>query len=78
MKIIRGKLATGKPPKIICAGCGNRAREAGVAVPDAAVPEQDGPFAIDEDDMQPLCEECLAALERAEIATVATVAAPRA
>jgi hypothetical protein len=32
MKIIRGKPATGKPPKIICARCGKRADEAGVAV----------------------------------------------
>jgi hypothetical protein len=70
MKIIRGKPATGKPPKIICAGCGKRADEAGVAVPDAAAEEghgygPDGPIMlINEDDMQPLCEDCVTALER--------------
>jgi hypothetical protein len=69
MKIIRSKPATGKPPKIICNGCGKRADEAGVAVADNDVEEgrgvgPDGPILlIDEDDMQPLCEECVTALE---------------
>ncbi len=80
MKIIRSKPAKGKPPKIICTGCGKRAREAGVAVPDDAVGKIVGPDVvhgpdeplkvgaiIDEDDIQPLCEDCLAVLERAEM-----------
>lgn len=78
MRIIRAKPAKGKPRKIICSGCGKRAREAGVAVPDDAVEQvvardimQPGwPVVtseiIDEDAMQRLCEECLTALERAE------------
>ncbi|MDE5461150.1 hypothetical protein [Bradyrhizobium sp. CSS354] len=71
MKIIRGKPAKGKPPKIICTGCGARAREAGVAVDDAAIGRGSdvASMMIEEDDMQPLCEACLAALERAEIAS---------
>jgi hypothetical protein len=69
MKIIRAKPATGKPPKIICNGCGKRANEAGVAVSETDVEEvygADGKIVgsiIDGDDMQPLCEECVAALE---------------
>ncbi len=44
MKIIRGMPATGKPPKIICTGCGKRADEAGVlAVPDDANIKFHGP-----------------------------------
>lgn len=78
MRIIRSRPATGKPPKIICTGCGKQAREAGVAVPDLAVekahgPEFQGPdgpisvsLIIDEDETQPLCEACLIALERAQ------------
>ncbi len=68
MKIIRGKPATGKPPKIICTGCGKRADEAGVAVRDSAVEKgygSDGPvMMIDEDEVQPLCEGCVTILLR--------------
>lgn len=81
MKIIRGKPATGKPPMITCSGCGNRAREAGIAIPDdETVGKIHGPDVvkgfkigaiIDEDEMQPLCESCLVALERAAVATTA-------
>jgi hypothetical protein len=68
LKVIRGKPATGRPPKIICVGCGKRADEAGIAVPDTDVEEVygvDGKIGliIDGDDMQPLCEECVVALE---------------
>jgi hypothetical protein len=70
MKIIRGKPASGKPPKIICTGCGKRADEAGIALPELAVEKgygADGPVMIVEDDqMQPLCEDCLTALERGD------------
>jgi hypothetical protein len=70
MRIIRGNPATGKTPKVICSGCGKRAAEAGVAVPKSAVEDghdADGPIMmIDENQMQPLCEDCLTALERAE------------
>jgi hypothetical protein len=71
MKIIRGKPATGNPPKIICTGCGKRADEAGIAVPTLAVEKGyrgDGPvMMIDEDQVQPLCEDCVAALLRSEM-----------
>lgn len=78
MRIIRSKPATGKPPKIICTGCGKRGREAGVAVPELAVEKAhgtefqgpDGPVGasviIDEDETQPLCEACLSTLERGQ------------
>ncbi|MET3992142.1 hypothetical protein BjapCC829_36475 [Bradyrhizobium barranii] len=84
MRIIRSRPATGKPPKIICTGCGERAREAGVAVPDWAVekthgPEFQGPdgpvgvsVIIDEDETQPLCEACLIAFERGQAHTTGT------
>jgi hypothetical protein len=71
MKVIRGRPTTGNPPKIICSGCGRRAEEAGIAVPESAAeqgysvgPGVDGPVTmVEEDDrMQPLCEDCLAAL----------------
>jgi hypothetical protein len=78
--IIRGKQATGKQPKIICTGCGNRAIEAGIAVSDNAVEEgygcgpQGHPSRImivtaDEEEMQPLCESCVTALEHGETKT---------
>jgi hypothetical protein len=70
MRIIRGRPATGKAPKIVCTGCGKRAAEAGVAVPDLADEKgysRDGPIRmIDEDEAQPLCEDCVTALERAD------------
>ena len=72
MRIIRGQPASGKPPRITCTGCGKRAIEAGIAVPDDAVEQgegygPDGPaqFAIvDPDDEQPLCEVCCTTLLR--------------
>jgi hypothetical protein len=74
MRVIRGRPATGKPPKIICTGCGKRAPEAGIAVKPEAVEEGyvigsgvDGPVTMidDEEDIYPLCEDCVTALERA-------------
>jgi hypothetical protein len=70
MRIIQGQPATGKPREIVCTGCGKRAIEAGIAVPDKAVDQgygPDGPIVyaiVDEDEMQPLCERCVAALLR--------------
>jgi hypothetical protein len=73
MRIIRSKPAAGKPRKIICAGCGKRAAEAGVAALHSAVEEGYGPdpdrliMVIEEDEMlQPLCESCVTALLRDE------------
>jgi len=71
MRVIRGRPAS-KASKIVCTGCGKRAAEAGIAVPHSAVEEgysHDGPvrmIVIDEDEMQPLCEDCVTALERAD------------
>ena len=78
MRIIRATPATGKPPKIICRPSKSLVISR-VAVADDAVgnivgPDvvigPDGPVRvgaiIDEDEMQPLCEECVTALERAE------------
>jgi hypothetical protein len=71
MRIIRGQPATGKPPMIVCDGCGKRAPEAGIAV-SASTPVRgygpDGPVMAIEDDesAQRLCEQCVTALERAE------------
>jgi hypothetical protein len=79
MKVIRGKPATGKPPKIICTGCGKRANEAGIAVRESAIERGYGVavdkshglpggelMMIDEDDVHPLCEECVTKLERGD------------
>lgn len=70
MRIIKGEPAAGKPRKIVCAGCGKRAVEAGIAVPDKAVEEAyglDGPTVhaiVDEDEVEPLCDRCVTALLR--------------
>jgi hypothetical protein len=71
MRIIRCQPATGnKPLKIVCARCGKRATEAGMAVPDKAVEHgygPDGPIVhaiVDEHEIQPLCESCVNALLR--------------
>jgi hypothetical protein len=77
MKIFRAPLEGGKPPKIICTGCGKRAPEAGVAVKEEHVETGwgsgsgfDGPMTtFDEDDAHPLCEDCVTALERGEAAS---------
>jgi len=70
MRIIRGTPATGKPPKIICTGCGKKAIEAGCAIHDTVfrrfVESSKTFMMIEEDDTQPLCEDCLTALERAD------------
>jgi hypothetical protein len=78
MRIIRGRPATGKPPKITCTGCGKRAFEAGIAVHEAAVEQgygvaaegsglPSGPMTmIDDEDAYPLCEDCVTALKRGE------------
>ncbi len=68
MRIIRGKPANGKPRKIKCTGCGKRAVEAGIAVPDDCIEQgygADGPVQIaifEEGQDQPLCESCVEAL----------------
>jgi hypothetical protein len=70
MRIIKSEPAAGKPRKIICTGCGKRAVEAGLAVPDHAVEEAyspDGPTVhavVGEDEMEPLCDGCVTALLR--------------
>ena len=69
MKIIRVAPATGNPPMIVCTGCGKRAAEAGVALPSSGVEKVYGPdgpagMIVDEGDAQPLCEDCVTALER--------------
>lgn len=57
-----------KPTKIICVGCGKRAIEAGIAVPDKCAElgyGPDGPYKIvmvDDGEIQSLCEGCLAVL----------------
>jgi hypothetical protein len=79
MKIIRAKPAIGKPPKIICTGCGKRAAEAGIAVRESAIERgygvavdkslglPEGPMMmIEDEDIHPLCEDCITALERGE------------
>jgi hypothetical protein len=72
MKIFRSEPATGKPHKITCTGCGKKAFEAGIAVPYLAVEKgygvepDESVLMIDEDQVQPLCEECVAALLRDE------------
>ena len=67
MKVIRCAPATGKPPKIICTGCGKRATEAGSAYPDDAAERFEGSdglsgIMIDTEDLQPLCETCVTAM----------------
>ena len=68
MRIIKGKPASGKPPRIICTGCGKEAFEAGIAVEPRAVEHgygNVGPVMIvDDDTAQPLCAECVAILSR--------------
>jgi hypothetical protein len=72
MRIIPGEPAVGKPPKIICTGCGKRAFEAGIAVAEDAVEENEDAgigdvyMAIEEKDVHPLCAECVTALLRGE------------
>jgi len=59
MKFFRCTLFIGKPRKIICTGCGKRAPQAGFAI-------HGEPDEIHGVPGHPLCEACLAALERAE------------
>jgi hypothetical protein len=71
MRIFHGQPAGGKPRKIACAGCGKRAVEAGFAVPDEAVEEDDGPNGpkvalVHMGDTQPLCESCVTSLLRGD------------
>ena len=72
MRIFRSEPATGKPRKITCTGCGKKAFEAGIAVPYSAVEKgygvepDESVMMIDEDQVQPLCEDCVTALLRGE------------
>ena len=65
---MRGHLAGGKPRKIICTGCGEPAVSAGFVLsqgaerfygPDATTDD----LCLTEDEVHPLCESCVSALE---------------
>ena len=67
MQIIRGETASGIPRRIItCSGCGKSAPEAGLAVRSDDVEENGLMMAINSDDVSPLCEACVSALEVGE------------
>jgi len=67
MRIFRGEPV--KPRKIVCAGCGKKAYEAGFAVPESDVEEgwlgdKRVILEVETENEQPLCEECVTALLR--------------
>ena len=70
MRIIRCGPENGKPPKIVCTGCGKRAAEAGCAIRPEDLEtshSSKGPILMIYDDVSyPLCEDCVTALERAD------------
>ena len=70
MRIIRCGPENGKPPKIVCTGCGKRAAEAGCAIRPEDLEtshSSEGPILMIYDDVSyPLCEDCVTALERAD------------